>query len=651
MAAPYSQFSPSPTPAVNVSVEAVLESQIQEVRAVEKPEAPDGHEIQEIYVPPLSMSENLTKLAQKIDFYKDESDEKGKPTSEGEKEEEEKTVAAFQPSLWPWDSVRTKLRASHTEMSVLLDILNIASSKEKRYMVLDPVQQNAPDPKLAIQLMSKRRALQSAASVLQSGAERLRKSQAEINSKNDFHLELLNVRQSWRLKKTGTSILGDLSYRSVGSRYLHNGVFEVVKSSDLNAEGEFLAQRGSLDVVVPTELEGAAYIQVEVKSVPDTMDLTGAILKIPSGIGPVRSETYWQQKLEKAQNVLFCKEIFAQLAREAVQSKSSVPHLVVGNQIITNVFPGIQLSIVLCHSTGKEKEKKLPQYKMDHNHVLEHSLHQLLRENHFKNINFPAPHPVTALVGLTKRRRLAGPNALSRKQLMEMSESESMLDQIIKQTKHNVLRLRTMQTIDGFAATLSDPQLTVHWSCCNSSTEASCRVIITSQGYDLRVWHSFVIIIGVDSLKVIIKEGRVFFLSFEEKELQDFIMWQVSQHQISVSQNLARLMGWQIMSTSTAMGVSDLESSGTASSLILAAPSKERILAIKSGPSSGIKVFLQLSQKDNKNRVILPDSKWQSVGADFQQVDLTKFEGRNFASKLELLLATLSHDSSQNSSQ
>lgn len=49
---------------------------------------------------------------------------------------------------------------------------------------------------------------------------------------------------------------------------MHNGVFEVVKSSDLTAEGEFLAQRGSLDVMVPTELEGGAYIQVEVKSVP-----------------------------------------------------------------------------------------------------------------------------------------------------------------------------------------------------------------------------------------------------------------------------------------------------------------------------------------------------------------------------------------------
>lgn len=57
------------------------------------------------------MSENLTKLAQKIDFYKDESEDKGKPTSEGEKEvTEEKTLAKFQPSLWPWDSVRNKLK-------------------------------------------------------------------------------------------------------------------------------------------------------------------------------------------------------------------------------------------------------------------------------------------------------------------------------------------------------------------------------------------------------------------------------------------------------------------------------------------------------------------------------------------------------------
>ena len=58
------------------------------------------------------MSENLAKLAHKIDFSKDESEGKGKPTSEGDKEEKEepKPVTPFQPSLWPWDSARNKLK-------------------------------------------------------------------------------------------------------------------------------------------------------------------------------------------------------------------------------------------------------------------------------------------------------------------------------------------------------------------------------------------------------------------------------------------------------------------------------------------------------------------------------------------------------------
>jgi len=56
------------------------------------------------------MSENLTKLAHKVDFSKDESEEKGKATSEGDKEEEEESAAAIQPALWPWDSVWNKLK-------------------------------------------------------------------------------------------------------------------------------------------------------------------------------------------------------------------------------------------------------------------------------------------------------------------------------------------------------------------------------------------------------------------------------------------------------------------------------------------------------------------------------------------------------------
>lgn len=47
---------------------------------------------------------------------------------------------------------------------------------------------------------------------------------------------------------------------------------------------------------------------------------------------------HWQQKLEAAQNVLFCKELFSQLAREAVHLRAPIPHMVVGNQIMATVI-------------------------------------------------------------------------------------------------------------------------------------------------------------------------------------------------------------------------------------------------------------------------------------------------------------------------
>ena len=73
-----------------------------------------------------------------------------------------------------------------------------------------------------------------------------------------------------------------------------------------------------------------------------------------SGSAPKPScELHWQNKLEAAQNVLFCKELFSQLAREAVGLAAPIPHMVVGSQITASLFPDIQLIISLCHSTGR----------------------------------------------------------------------------------------------------------------------------------------------------------------------------------------------------------------------------------------------------------------------------------------------------------
>ena len=60
----------------------------------------------------------------------------------------------------------------------------------------------------------------------------------------DFHFELLRLRQNWRLKKVSNTILGDLSYRTAGSQYKQSGVFEVVKAVEAqgstSAASEFI---------------------------------------------------------------------------------------------------------------------------------------------------------------------------------------------------------------------------------------------------------------------------------------------------------------------------------------------------------------------------------------------------------------------------
>ncbi|ESP02795.1 hypothetical protein LOTGIDRAFT_111028 [Lottia gigantea] len=615
-------------PSVTVSVEPVIENKIQEVKL-------DG---QEIYVAPLSMSENLTKLAHKIDFYKDESDEKGKPTSEGEKEEEdEKVLASFQPSLWPWDSVRNKLKAAFTEMCVLTDVLNII--KEKRYMVADPVSNEAPENKSSVLLLAKKRGLVVAANVLISGAERLKRSHSEHSNRaqNDYFIELLKLRQNWRLKKVGTSILGDLTYKSAGSRFLQSGTFEVTKVIEEKTDGDGSHSRGSLEVVIPSELEGVAYIQVDVKSVP------GNIL-MPAGLGVIRSDAYWQQKLEVAQNVLFCKELFAQLAREAVQIKSSTPHMVVGNQIITNAFPGIQLSIVLCHYTGKEKKTPQAPQKLEHNHVLEHSLHQLLREVHYKNINYVPPHPVNAMLGMSKRRRLAGPLGTSRRELVEMNVRETLLEQIIKQTKHAVLRLRTMHVLDKLAI-LSDPQITAHWSCLNSSLECSVRINITTAGYEIVRSNSLVLIIEVDNIQaILLKDSKTITLSFEDKALQDLILWQVSQHHIQVVTHLAKCHSWTVISTNLNVGIGDIDVYGTATSIMMSSPRGDKVLSLKSGAYNKIQMFLKevTSSELNNLSTAVVDPKWQKIMGTFKQIDVDRLQGKTFAQKVDMLMAKLS---------
>uniref|UniRef100_A0A8D2KBV8 Mediator of RNA polymerase II transcription subunit 17 n=1 Tax=Urocitellus parryii TaxID=9999 RepID=A0A8D2KBV8_UROPR len=547
--------------AVRISIESACEKQVQEV----------GLDGTETYLQPLSMSQNLARLAQRIDFSQGSgSEEEEAAGAEGEAQDwagagssadqdDEEGLVKFQPSLWPWDSVRNNLRSALTEMCVLYDVLSIV--KDKKFMTLDPVSQDALPPKQnpqTLQLISKKKSLAGAAQILLKGAERLTKSVTE-NQENklqrDFNSELLRLRQHWKLRKVGDKILGDLSYRSAG-----------IDNSLVNSCAIFFCSK---------------------------LNLFTSFLCSP----------HWQTKLEAAQNVLLCKEIFAQLSREAVQIKSQIPHIVVKNQIISQPFPSLQLSISLCHSSNDKKSQKSATEKQspeDHLYVLEHNLHLLIREFHKQTLSsIMMPHPASAPFG-HKRMRLSGPQAFDKNEINSLQSSEGLLEKIIKQAKHIFLRSRSIQL-----------QLNI----------------------------------GVDQIRVVHRDGRVITLSHQEQELQDFLLSQMSQHQVHAVQQLAKVMGWQVLSFSNHVGLGPIESIGNASAITVASPSGDYAISVRNGPESGSKIMVQFPRnqcKDIPKSDVLQDGKWSHLRGPFKEVQWNKMEGRNFVYKMELLMSALS---------
>lgn len=575
--------------------------------------------------------------------------------------------------------MRNKLRDAYTEVCVLSDVLSVA--REKRYMVLDPVPQEQQETKPMVQVYARKKALSNAANVLLMGAERLRSTHTEQrNNRNasDFHIELLRLRQNWRLKKVGNTIVGDLSYRTAGSKFMQSGMFEVTKAEDEPAAGAMSATTSSetgtaaaakqqlqppvvqpqsaLRVNVPSELQGVAYLKVITQK--DQEDLCTAIVSLNgNGHNVTQQVGVWQKTLEYAQNVLFCKELFNQLAREAVQLKAPIPHVVVGNQIRATLLPGIQLIISLCHTTAadaqqQQQEKPQPQAPQpghgpinDHDHVLEHSLHQLLREVHFRNTHHPFPHPASGPLGPSKRRMLAGPLAADRYDLLEMTKSQTILEQIIAQAQHIFMRKRTQYVLDTLARDVKDPQIISHWNAMNSPTMSCVKINVITHGYDTVCRTSLLVQVKERSLTCIGREGRVMQMSYEPQELRDLILCQINQHQISGLQQVAKCMGWQTLSNSNHLGIGAVEPLGNASSCVLASPNGDRAIAVQircDPPQIDVKVYVaQSPRKDFFPGPLVQNAVWEHLGGHFKEVRFDKLEGKNFLNKMEFLMASL----------
>ncbi|ESO09492.1 hypothetical protein HELRODRAFT_97598 [Helobdella robusta] len=701
------------TASVDVSVEVLQECMIQEVTL-------DG---QEIYVLPLTMSENLTKMAHKIDFSKDEFDGKSKQLSEAVDEEEEDEEenenerqypkqTLVQPSLWPWDSVRNKLRSALTELTALQDILTI--SRDRRYMTLDYVQHDAGEAKSAFLLVARKRAIASSAGFMNTGMERMKKNLEQImkNKNHDFHYELLKLRKIWRLKKVGGSILGDLSYKSAGSHFWVSGTFEVVKTDSEAADNEPgtslqhqqqqpmhpihspLSNLSNLNVIIPDELSGNAYIRIIIKRVNEkdcsiSTFFSQNFLSSSSSSSSTSSEQLsWSKRLELAQNVLFCKELFAQLYQEAMKHQSRIPNMACGNHIVCHLFPDVKLFISLCHTTEQNKSnngnKPALALSKQHNSVLEHSVYQLLREIHYNNTNFPPPRPVTMPLGFIKKRHHLGPAGSTKSQISDFNlglPRNIILWPFVSQAKHYFNRQRVINMIDEIVIEVHEPQIIVHTSYLNSATSTGLRLTMAFSGFE----HNktcIMLYIYETKLEVACKDGSFQTLDVDFKQLRRFIMEQVTEHHLLMVSVLAKAFDWKILSMNkncfppkdyivsrdcgyyddeTVKMHHDEELTGDINpsmGMLIISPKQNRMLSIhcfrnntqivKVCRKPGVQQASGASVEAVENEVMqgcedLPP-KWQETVDCFEFVYMEYLPGKNFAQKLEVLMAALVPD-------
>lgn len=626
--------------AVDIAIESLLESEVEEISR-------DG---QEKYVPQLSMSEKLAKLAHKIDFL---SDVKGHK-EDVEKEDDEKSLVTFQPSLWPWDSVRENLRKSLTEVCVLSDVLNVV--RDKKYLVLDPVSQNQATPKPTLSLITKKKGLCNAADILLRGAQRMEdavKERADHTSRHlgsnakDFHSELMMLRKRWRLKRTGTSIMGDLTYRSAGSQFRNPGLFEVNKATIAEDKTEqSTPDNRALEVTVGSDLEGTAEIRVAIVE-------SGKDLQIASVRG-LMSGCYdnmptvipsWQQKLESAQSNLFCKELFMQLSQGAYNTKENRPHFVMANEIRAEIFPGTDLCITYsCRKNSSEENssKVAHKDKAPRAYSLEYSLHSLLRKQHLKAQSLQTPRPVTAypMQGGSKRLCLAGASALTTSEVAPNLQSESLLETVLKVSRHKVLQKRAVEVIDDLKSRLNDPCITCHWSIVGSDTNTSATVHITSPEVGHLARSSFQLRVGVRGIRVVSADGENVDLPTHPQDLEDFILSQVCNHRLLVAKSLAQSLGWHVIHCSRHVGTGAKERQGHVGGLMVKSPNGNKAVAVRTGPASGVSVLVRRPQLPNGVAPeLLGDMNWGCLGGDFMEVHWSKMPGRTFVQKIFLLLA------------
>ena len=526
------------TKSVVISVERLLEQEVDEINR-------DG---EEKYIKPFDYSEELTHLAQKIDFYEGIQ---GHDSDLEEKEEEDnddklkKEEDAKSENEWHWSSVHSKLRLALSEMSIMLDVLQTLN--KKRYLILDPIQQSPEQEKQTVQMLEKRNYLVKVGTYIGKGAAALGTKKNSLvksepilidekdSSKNtDYYTQLRELRQFWRVKKSGSQITGDLSYRTSGSRFWHPGVFEV-KIDDESDESSDKTKK--LQITVSPDLAKTSEIIVQVF---DGADSEWKAVSIPT----VLEDNFvnsWENDMSKAQQHLFNKEIFSQLSNDSFQG-SFLGIDVLNSQIKCKLSDDAE--VVITHNVDSSTPVDIQTKTKETSNDLTFLLSALLYQQHRNVSKFSTPYPATSNFYGKQSKSSSVVNIIHRK---PNEAGKSILHEFIKQTEHKLCVHRVNDFLYKENLQILEPTIGFHWNVLKSRLKSVLTITLSTGYLHKSISSSFVVVIDEKGFHVYGKDVLSIDLPFDMGLLNLVFKNSIYKHLQSVLEVLAKQHGWVLV--------------------------------------------------------------------------------------------------------
>lgn len=608
---------------LKISVERLLEQEVDEINRAGE----------EKYIKPFNLSEELTYLAGKIDFYEgiqghhdpeemNEEDEKTEDSNSENKKEQKDT----KHEEWHWSSVHSKLRIALSEVCVMLDVLQTLN--KKRYLILDPIEQAIEPDKQTVQMLEKRKILAKVGNTIAKGASGLgiKSNKPETividgSEEHDYYTQLMELRQFWRVKKSGNQITGDLSYHTSGSKFWHPGVFEV-KAHGIDNDDE-----KTLGINISPDLMKDSEIQVQVIDCDRRFPWTSKTF-------PIQFEDNfgnpWEKNMSKAQHNLFNKEIFSQLSNDAFQG-SFLGIDVLNSQIRCKILQNVE--VIISHQFEEDSSVNNDFNDVETANDLKLLLHSLVYQQHRNTSKFPTPYPSTSNYFGKQSKSSSIINLLHRTHGIQQP---SVLQEFLKQAEHKVWVHRVNSFLYQQSTSISEPNINFHWDLINSRLKSVVKVVLSTRCYHKSFTSNFLISINKDGFKVFSEDLVSLILPLDVGSLFRLMQTQIHNHVKIVIKGLCKLHGWSVVHLST--GKSLLASvQHIEGPIIISNFKKNKTASLKISDLGDIKIKITKDHCE-KNQSTCLDFDFQSLRMPSFNIPWDCLPGTYLTEKIESLL-------------